>query len=150
MLEQAVAVCPALTRTGKPCPNRPMAGQETCFTHSEEAVEQRRRATQASAEKRKARTEGRKQASEDAKLSLTDAIRRAAAIHRDAIVESLVTAAKADGNGAAMRELLNRVDGKVTDSLNVNAGDPFTMSEEALHKWLTESDTVSDSPDSQS
>lgn len=139
--------CTATTKAGKPCPNRVVKGLETCFAHSERATEQRKQATLASAEARKERVEARKEASEAALLSLTDAIRRDAAKERDALSASLITAAKADGNGAAMRELLNRVDGKVTDSLNLNAGNPFEMSESALHAWLKEDSESPKEPD---
>jgi hypothetical protein len=146
-----------MTKAGKPCTNRRMAGSELCFSHSDDAVAYRKRATQASAEKRRARVEARKDASEASKLSLTERIRRDAARRADEVAKSLVDAAVADGSSRAMAELLNRVEGKVIDRLETTAGNPSEMSEAELEaivlKWATEPmtegstiDASSDSP----
>lgn len=131
--------CSSKTKGGKECRGYAIEGETTCVAHTPAvAALARSKGVERSREVRKERAEQRQEASEAAKLSLTQRIRRAAADSQEDLVASLVKAAIADGNGAAMRELLNRVEGKVTDSLNVNAGDPFSMSEADLHRWLTE------------
>lgn len=133
--------CSSKTKTGEPCKGYAVMGGETCVAHTPGLKERSlAAATQASAEARTSAVAARKQESEQAKLSLTERIRRYAALHDAEIVESLGKAAIADGNSPAMRELLARVEGKVTDSLNLNAGDPFTMSQAQLEAWLLEAD----------
>lgn len=142
--EPCLKTCIETTKAGKPCSNHVVSGSNVCFSHSEHQREAAKRASEASAKARKATVTARKEASEQAKLSLTEVIRSQAAMKRTEIAKALVEAAVADGSSRAMAELLNRVEGKVTDSLNLNAGDPFTMDEASLHRWLSESPTVDD------
>lgn len=135
--------CSSVTRQGEPCKGYAVEDETTCVAHTPRIAElARSKGVERSREVRKERVEQREQASEAAKLSLTERIRYQAAANQTELVDSLVKAAIADGNGAAMRELLNRVDGKVTDSLSLNAGNPFEMDEASLHRWLAESPTV--------
>lgn len=131
--------CSALTKAGEACKGWAVDGGSTCVAHTPGLKERSlAAATKASAEARSNAVAERKQASKQAKRSLTEVIRSQAAMKRTEIAKALVEAAVADGSSRAMAELLNRVEGKVTDSLNLNAGDPFTMDEASLHRWLSE------------
>lgn len=133
-----MSICTSLKTDGSPCSNRVVRGEQTCFAHSERGREQRELATVASAEARRNRVEAREKAFEEDLLTLTQRIRREAAEHSQEIAEALVEAAIADGSSRAMAELLNRVEGKVTESLVINPNDPFQMDEAQLHKWLSD------------
>ena len=129
-------LCSAKTKQGEPCKMRRLDGEATCLSHSERGVEQRRRATQASAEARRERRERLETASLEDSLTLTQRIRREAAKNAEALARSLVEAAKSDGSSAAMRELLNRTEGKVIDRIEAVPTDPFQMDEAQLTRWL--------------
>jgi hypothetical protein len=144
-----------MTKAGEKCKGYAVNGETTCLAHTPRLMARSQpAAVAASTRKRQEAVERRKEASEQAKLSLTEVIRRDTAIRRAEISASLVSAAIADGNGAAMRELLNRVDGKVADQLVTSAGDTHLMTEAELEaqvlSWAaTESPTVAEGLDSQ-
>lgn len=128
-----------MTKGGTECKGWAVDGGSTCVAHTPGLKERSlAAATKASAEKRSNAVAARQEASEAAKLSLTEAIQRDAAAKRDEIAASLIAAAVADGSSRAMAELLNRVEGKVTDSLNLNSRTPFDMDEGALMAWLSQ------------
>lgn len=131
-------LCSSMTKAGKPCPNRCMGGETTCFSHSEGAIEQRKRATEASAKARSERVEARKEASEEAKLTITERLQRRVAERATQLVDSLVAAAEADGSSRAMDMVWNRIEGKVSDNLNLSSRTPFDMDEGALMAWLSQ------------
>lgn len=131
--------CPATTKSGKPCKMRCLDDGDTCMSHSERGQEQRRLATQASAEARRLRREAREEASEAAALTLTQRIRAEVAADADGFAKALVAHAKAHPQSAAMTEVLNRTEGKVTETVKLEGDiNPFEMNEDELHRWLRE------------
>lgn len=132
--------CLGVKKDGSVC-NAPPTEDGYCVMHGPKADEIRARARQASNEARKAKVERREQALEDADLSLTAHIRITAGRRNKELAEALVSSAITDPHGRAMAHVLDRVEGKVANEVNVNAGDPFAMSESELHRWL-ESTTV--------
>lgn len=132
--------CSSMTKGGKECRAYPVKGSTTCLLHGdrEQVAELSKRAAAESARVRKDSLEQRKAASEDAKLSLTQRLRRATAARADEFVNATLDNAIGQKDVGAQRLVWERLEGKVTDNLNVNAGDPFSMSEADLHRWLTE------------
>jgi hypothetical protein len=116
--------------------------------HSSRGAEIRAKATQASADARRDKVKDRKEAQEAAKLSLTEAFRLAAGKRQTELVNATLDRAILDKDSAVLRLVWERLEGKVADHLVTEAGDPFTMTEAQLAKWLdtpvTEQGTASE------
>jgi hypothetical protein len=133
--------CSSTTKAGKPCGGYAVEGGSTCVAHTPHiAAVARSKGVERSREVRKQRVEQREQADELAKLSLTQLLRKLAHERKAEIVKSLLDAAIADGSSAAMRETWQRIEGKVIDVTQVNAGDPFNMSQTELEEYLRKLD----------
>ena len=129
-------LCNRYTRTGEPCPNRVTTGRKHCFAHDPAAKERNKQASLASVKARQQRVADRLQASEQAKLTLTERIHRQAAERAEELACALVQAAITDPHGRAMAHVLDRVEGKVTDRLETSALEPGQMSAAELERWL--------------
>lgn len=138
-MPQADRRCSSLTKTGKPCPNRPMADEDVCLMHSPRGEETRAKGRARAAAAKRELVEARKQAAEDAKLTLTQRLHRRAAERANEVVSALVRAAEG-GDMRAQTILWERVEGKVADKLETRASDPFEMDVAALQRWLMESE----------
>lgn len=114
-----------------------MRDNQVCALHSPRGADIRAKATQASADARRDKANQREQATEDAKLTLTQRLTRAAAVRAGDLVDALIERA-IDGDMRAQGLVWDRVEGKVADHLITEAGDPFQMSEEQLARWLAE------------
>jgi hypothetical protein len=129
--------CEATKADGDPCNAYAVKGGSKCFLHSGNAKALSEQGAAKSAEVRRDRLTKREQRLEDAKLTLTQKIRLFAAENADAITAALGKAAIADGSSPAMRELLQRVEGKVADRVEtVDGNDPSRMDEAQLTAWL--------------
>jgi hypothetical protein len=108
-----------------------MRGKETCFTHGPEANEQRKRATQASAEARHKRKEARV-------LSARDAVSAALEENAQALISSVVEAGKTDWRAVAW--LYDRVMGKPKEDISLGVEDKRTdaQTRAELEAWLAQ------------
>lgn len=142
--------CSALTRQGKACGGYALKGGETCLAHSPEGEQARSKAVLASAEARRAVVIGRKEAKEAAKLGVIGWMERLAGEHDEALARAALTRAL-DGEPRMLNLFLERVYGKVTDHVSIEAGNPSDMPLDELVAWLstaegagTESSTVTE------
>lgn len=111
--------CTATTRAGKPCPNRPVHGQDVCFSHSEDAVEARKLGVVASAEARRERVEARKQASEAAQLGVREALKLRLGERVQDVVRLMVDEAIEDGDVRTLLAAVNQAFGTPAQTLDV-------------------------------
>lgn len=144
------SVSPSKTRDERLCTHRKDDGSycgaykakgiETCYLHSltpEEREANARKASAKSAEVRSEQAEARERAVERAKYSLSDALTVTAGERVWELVNALVQRG-VDGDMRAQSIIWERMEGKVTDRLEVAEVSPLDMDAKTLAAWLVE------------
>jgi hypothetical protein len=130
--------CNAVTKSGGSCHNRPVAGSKVCVMHSEGHTGFAKQGADASAKARGTRVTKRQEAQELAKLTTTERLRLNAAERTQELLDSIWYAATVKHDVQAQRMVLERLDGKVIDTVRFTGDkdDPEGMNDQQLKSWL--------------